>query len=321
MDIVDSLSSQVVEQETGAASRSSLTETLTRKWASAALVTSLSLALAATASLDAWLFVTVLIVASAGAFLAAGWPRLVKVSMPLPSQVFIGLSALTAAVAVAFVRDQSAIVFVVGVSLAFLVGLEIWTAPSPRDHSAMTGLEGLPDDDACLSQRVSWVSSSATSSLATAVSGMVIAVGGTAWVAMAGSDSWRLLVPVAAVIVACVVIGNQIGSSWLGQALWALTTGVISGALGASVMLFLGHGKTLGHLILPALASLLGPQLTVIALGVGTGVVLAIVVMVIDAVMGDHDGDSNILVSLSRGAAKFLLCGLLVYTVIRVAGA
>ncbi len=130
------------------------------------------------------------------------------------------------------------------------------------------------------------MASSTTSSLATAITGIAIAVGGSAWVAMMATDAWRLLLPIAAVIVALVVIGDQIGASWQGQALWALTAGLVAGITGAVLMIAVGQGGTLGNLVLPTIAQFLGTQLAVVALSAGTGVVIAIAVVVIDGVAG-----------------------------------
>lgn len=302
--------------------RCSTIERLAIKWASACVVTVLAAIIGINA---AWLHSTWLpIVATTGggAVLAAGWQRLLGARVPLASKIFISLSSFVASVAVAFAQDQGAILFAFGALLAALVGVSIWTAPTPRDHSQLLAHEdeALTEEQRDLIRKNLWVVTSASSSLATSITGLTIAVGGTAWIAMSATDSWRLLLPIASAIVVAVVIGDQIGSSWIGQAMWALVAGVTTGAVGASVMTSLGHGKTLGHLVLPSVASLLGPQATVIALGVGTGILVAVAVMVIDALFGDHTTDTGPLAAVSRGAAKFFMCGLVIYIVLRVAG-
>lgn len=292
------------------------------KWVSAGVVSFLAAlsAGAAASGLPAWSGVIVL--ALAGGLFAAGWGRLAGAPLLLPSQILIGLAALASGITVSYVQDQFATVFLLGVVLAVAVGVEIWTSPRPRDHSQVS----VPDtagveDSSLVAQRASWVASSTTSSLAIAITGIAIAVGGSAWVAMMAADAWRLLLPIAAVIVALVVIGDQIGASWQGQALWALTAGLVAGITGAVLMIAVGQGGTLGNLVLPTIAQFLGTQLAVVALSAGTGVVIAIAVVVIDAVFGEHELPSDILAAASRGASKFLLCGLVIYTVIRVAGA
>lgn len=294
----------------------------TRKWISAAVVTLLALFAGVNAAWLNSLWVSVIVVFVAGTVLVIGWERLIGTPIPLPSQIFISLSTLVAGIAVAFVKDQAAIVFVVGVVMAGLVGIEIWTAPVPRDHS--TALESdsreLNEEQLTILRRNSWVVSSASSSLAASMTGLMIAVGGAAWIAMSATDAWRLLLPIAAAIVAGVVIGDQFGSTWVGQSLWALLAGVTTGAVGAVSTLSLGVGSTLGHLVLPSVAQFFGPRGTVVVLAVGTGVIISVAVMVIDAVFGDHHFDNDRLAAASRGAVKFLLCGLVVYTVLRVAG-
>lgn len=293
------------------------------KWFSALIVAVLSVlaAIGAASGVGAW--VSVVIVGFAGSIFASGWGRLSGAPVLLPSQVLIGLSAVAAGVSVAYVQDQFATVFLLGIVLALSVGVEIWTAPAPRDHSqaSAVSLDESSGGGSVDLLRTSWVASSATSSLASAVTGIVIAVGGSAWVAMMSTDAWRLLLPIAAMIVCVVVIGDQFGSSWQGQALWAVTAGIISGVVGAVLMIALGQGATLGHLVLPGVAQFLGPQLTVVLLAGGTGLLVASVVIVVDAVFGDHEAPSDFFAALSRGCAKFLLSGLVVYTVIRVAGA
>lgn len=295
---------------------------LLEKWISAVVVTVFAAAAGINAAWLNSLWVSVAIIGVAGFVLAVGWERLLGAHIPLPSQIFISLSALVAGIAVAFVQDQSAIYFAFGVLLVILVGIEIWTAPTPRDHSNVvnTDLYEFSEEQLQQLRRNSWLLSSASASLASAMTGLAIAVGGTAWISMGATDSWRLLLPIAAAIVVAVVIGDQIGSTWIGQAMWALASGVTTGAIGAAITISTGQGKTLGHLLLPSLANYLGTQGTVVFLGVGTGVVVAVAVMVIDALLGDHDSQTNILAAASRGAAKFFMCGLVVYTVVRVAG-
>lgn len=295
---------------------------LAEKWLSALVVTVFSTVIGMNAAWANSLWISVVVIFAAGVILAIGWERLIGSRVPLMSQIFISMATFVAAVALAFIHDQAAIFFAFGVLLVAMVGVSMWTAPAPRDHSSVFASDEaeLTAQQLARVRRNSWVMSSASASLATSITALTIAVGGTAWIAMSATDSWRLLLPIAAAIVAAVVIGDQIGSSWLGQALWALAAGVFTGAVGSVLMLSLGHGKTLGHLVLPSVASLLGPQGTVIALGVGTGVVVAIAVMVIDAVFGDHHSDTDLLAAGSRGAAKFLMCGLVIYMVVRVAG-
>lgn len=299
-----------------------LADSLLPKWTSAVTVTVLAVLVAVNASWLNSLWASVAVISLGGTVVAAGWERLMGAPIPLPSRIFISLSTIAASVAVAFVQDQVAIVFVLGVLLAALVGVEMWTAPSPRDHSAdgPTNDDPLTPSQQLQVKRQSWVVSSASSSLVSAIMGLMIAVGGTAWIAMSVSDAWRLLLPIASAIVLCVVIGDQFGATWHRQSLGALLAGVASGLLGAIVMILLGHGPTLGHMVLPFCSRWIGPDGTVALLAVGTGLVVAVAVVVIDAVFGDHDSDSDMLAAASRGAAKFFICGVVVYTILRVAG-
>lgn len=291
------------------------------KWISAATVALLSLVIAIPVGLASLVWPTVLATSLGALAIAVGWGKLVDIPLALPSQIVVGAAGIVSASAVALVGDQSVVFFVAGLSLVLLMGVEVWMAPTPRNHAAIADTHPLSEEESDALKRAMWVHSSTTASLAASVSALLVAIGGATWVALASQDGWRLLLPIAAILVAVVVIGNQVGDTWGAQSLGAFASGILGGIGGSVILLSAGQGVPLGDLILPWTAKLIGESGAVVLLGILAGTLVALIVIVVDALMGEHQAERGARAAIGRGSVKFLISGVVIYTIIRVGGA
>lgn len=291
------------------------------KWISAATVVLLSLVIAIPVGVASLVWPTVLATSLGALAIAVGWGKLVDIPLALPSQILVGAAGMISACAVALVGDQSVVFFVAGLALVLLMGVEVWMAPTPRNHADVTESEAMSEEEVMAMRRAMWVHSSTTASLTASVSGLLVAIGGATWVALASQEGWRLLLPIAAILVAVVVLGDQVGNTWGGQSLGAFISGIIGGVGGAAILLAGGQGVPLGDLILPWTAKMIGESGAVVLLGILAGTLVALIVIVVDALMGEHHGQRGARAAVGRGAVKFLISGIVIYTIIRVGGA
>lgn len=291
------------------------------KWISAATVAILSLVIAIPIGVASLVWPAVLATSLGALAIAVGWGKIVDTPLALPSQIIVAASGVISACAVALVRDQSVVFFVAGLALVLLMGAEVWMAPTPRNHAAMAQDETLSPEEAMAFKRAMWLQSSTTASITASVSGLLVAIGGATWVALAAQEGWRLLLPIAAILVAVVVVGDQVGDTWGRQSLGAFISGILGGVVGSAILLTRGQGVPIGDLILPLTSRFIGETGSVVLLGLLAGTLVALIVVVVDALMGEHTAERGARAAMARGAVKFLISGIVIYTIIRVGGA
>lgn len=275
----------------------------------------------------AWTFGPV--VALAGIVLAFGWNALTGIELPTATVGVLALSGVVIPMSVAATGDFASAVPLVGISLITLVAATVASAPSPRDRSivdARTSEDSAassPTDEApTIPKRVAIADGSTPSHLvlADAISALALISGGTAWVALDALAQCAVVVPIAAVVVAAVVWGDQLGRTYRSQSLGALAAGVVSGLAAAGAAWGLGRATSLMPIVLPGLAESIGRLAAVSILGVVSGVAVALAVIVLDGLLGDHERRRPPLGALARGAAKFLIASIPVYAMIRIGG-
>lgn len=291
------------------------------KWISAATVAILSLVIAIPIGVASLVWPAVLATSLGAVAISIGWGKIVDIPLALPSQMIVTASGIVSACAVALVGDQSVVFFVAGIALVVLMGAEVWMAPTPRNHAVAGVDDALTEEEAMAFRRAMWIHSSTTASLTASVSGLLVAIGGATWVALASQEGWRLLLPIAAILVAIVVVGDQVGDTWGRQSLGAFLSGIAGGLVGSAILLTRGQGIPTGDLILPLTSRFIGETGSVLLLGVLAGTLVALIVIVVDALMGEHSAERGARAAMARGAVKFLISGIVIYTIIRVGGA
>lgn len=291
------------------------------KWISAVTVAILSLAVAIPIGVASLVWPAVLATSLGALAISIGWGKIVDIPLALPSQIIVAASGIASACAVALVGDQSIVFFVAGLALVLLMGIEVWMAPTPRNHAAAGADDALSEEETLALRRAMWLHSSTTASLTASVSALLVAIGGATWVALASQEGWRLLLPIAAILVAVVVVGDQVGDTWGRQSLGAFISGVVGGLIGSAILLTRGQGIPTGDLILPLTSRFIGETGSVLLLGVLAGTLVALIVIVVDALMGEHSAERGARAAMARGAVKFLISGIVIYTIIRVGGA
>ncbi|MDC4233493.1 hypothetical protein M3T53_07210 [Actinomyces sp. B33] len=252
-----------------------------------------------------------LVIALASCLLALGWPHLVGSRMSRPARAVLALSGLAIPLSVAVARDLAVVAPAFGLSLVALVIATVLTAPAPVVRtSAADGPDG-PS---------AWAGSSTSAALTSGVSALLIVGGGSAWVALDALDLWSVTVPMACLIVPLVVWGDQIGSTYRAQSAGALVAAVVGGLVASVAAWRIGTSAALLPVILPGVARSAGELTAILLLGVTTGVAVALAVILVDGVFGDHARRQSTIGAISRGAAKFLVAAIPVYAMIRIGG-
>ena len=247
-----------------------------------------------------------LVVALASCLLAAGWPSLTNTKVTVPAQVTVGLAGCIAALVVTISADLMAATAVMGLGTVAVVAVEVFTASTPRDYSS--------------SAHGSWATRSTTASLMSSLTALLVVVSGSSWVTLASSQGWRIAVPIACVIVSCTVWGDQIGAGFRSQSLGALGAALLSGVIASVAVWKLGQSADLSPIVLPGLAAYSGLTTAVAILGIFTGIAVALVVIVLDGLMGDTEWARPTIGAIARGSAKFLMASLPVYIMFRIGG-
>lgn len=267
----------------------------------------------------AWTFGPV--VALAGILLAFGWNALTGIDIPLPSAVMLALTGAIIPMVIAVTGDLGDGVGIFGLAVIGVVATSLASAPAPRDHSTpdspqarRAAGESAPKRRAVARPRPTLMS------LASALAALALIGAGSTWIALDALPQWSVVVPIAAIVAAAVVWGDQIGSSYRSQSAGALAAGLISGPLAGIGAYLLGKATALTPIVLPGLAHSTGPLLAVALLGVGAGLGVALFVIVLDGLLGDHTAPRPPLGALARGAAKFLVAALPIYAIIRIGG-
>lgn len=292
----------------------------------------------------AWSFSPVIVVA--GLALALGWNALTGIELPVPTIGVLALSALFVPPMVAYTHNLGSVVPVVGVALSLLIAATVMSLSAPRDRSTEGGTGGSPQGNPSQGRgRGSTCSATLPAStledgnlrtprrttsressmpnylvLSHAIAAQALIMSGTAWVALDALNQWAIIIPIAAIIIAAVVWGDQIGSSYRSQSIGALGTGVFAGIIAASAFWGVGMMTSITPIVLPGVTHIFGRLAAVLLLGVVAGLSVALSVIVLDGLLGDHIMRRPPLGALARGAAKFLVAATPIYAIVRIGG-
>ena len=293
----------------------------------------------------AWSFSPVIVVA--GLALALGWNALTGIELPVPTIGVLALSALFVPPMVAYTHNLGSVVPVAGVASSLLIAATVMSLPAPRDRSreerAGDPPQGNPpqgrgtrparsvappastihEDDNLQTPRRATPSDSSMPNylvLSHAIAAQALIMSGTAWVALDALNQWEIIIPIAASIIAAVVWGDQIGSSYRSQSLGALGTGVLAGVIAASAFWGVGMMTSVTPIVLPGVTHVFGRLSAVLLLGGIAGLSVALSVIVLDGLLGDHIMRRPPLGALARGAAKFLVAATPIYAIVRIGG-
>ena len=293
----------------------------------------------------AWSFSPVIVVA--GLALALGWNALTGIELPVPTIGVLALSALFVPLMVAYTHNLGSVVPVAGVASSLLIAATVMSLPAPRDRSCEDRVgdppQGNPpqgrgtrptrsvappastiheDDSLQTPRRATPVDSSMPNYLVLshAIAAQALIMSGTAWVALDALNQWEIIIPIAAIIIAVVVWGDQIGSSYRSQSLGALGTGVLAGVIAASAFWGVGMMTSVTPIVLPGVTHVFGRLSAVLLLGGIAGLSVALSVIVLDGLLGDHIMRRPPLGALARGAAKFLVAATPIYAIVRIGG-
>lgn len=293
----------------------------------------------------AWSFSPVIVVA--GLALALGWNALTGIELPVPTIGVLALSALFVPLMVAYTHNLGSVVPVVGVASSLLIAATVMSLPAPRDRSREERAGDPPqenppqgrgtrptrsvappastihEDDNLQPPRRPTPSDSSMPNylvLSHAIAAQALIMSGTAWVALDALNQWEIIIPIAAIIIAVVVWGDQIGSSYRSQSLGALGTGVLAGVIAASAFWGVGMMTSVTPIVLPGVTHVFGRLSAVLLLGGIAGLSVALSVIVLDGLLGDHIMRRPPLGALARGAAKFLVAATPIYAIVRIGG-
>jgi len=140
------------------------------------------------------------------------------------------------------------------------------------------------------------------------------------WVSLAVRDQWSPVVPVSCLLCSAAVLGDQLGSSFRSNSFGAVGAGALTGTGSALALELLGLRGASPSALLPGLAHLLGETAAAPVFGLITGVAVALAVIAVDGLLGDHLRRSSRAGAIARGTAKFLVAVLPIYALIRVGG-
>ncbi|WP_243442568.1 hypothetical protein [Schaalia vaccimaxillae] len=261
------------------------------------------------------------VVGLAAILLAFGWPALTGVRIRPATQICIAVSGMVIPFSVSRAHDLWIATAALGLAMVAVIVSTIMTASAPESHNIYPGPDGQegPTVDYQPDNRL-WASTSLTSSLASSVTALLIVAGGATWLALDAMERWSVTVPMACFVVAVVVWGDQIGRTFRAQSVSALISAVVAGLVAAVVAWKIGSSAMLLPVVLPGLARSVGELAAIIVLGICTGVAVALAIIVVDGLLGDHENRQSPIGALSRGAAKFLVAAVPVYAMIRIGG-
>lgn len=303
----------------------------------------------------AWTFGAV--IGCAGLALVCGWSALTGIDLPAATTLVLAGTSILLPVVVAATGDLGNAAPILGIAVVATLAATIFSAPSPRDHTLpqlrshtahapSTSASVLADDSLPLTtpppsagSRSRSTASQAPSvavsrrratpevnarpttlAFASAISLLVLIGGGSAWSTINVLENWGVLVPITSAIVALVVWGDQIGRSFRTQSASALTIGVLTGIATSLLSYWLGRATLLLPIILPEVAESVGRPVAFSIIGVTAGTAVALAVIVLDGLLGDHVAQRRALGAVARGAAKFLIAAIPIYTLVRIGG-
>ena len=255
----------------------------------------------------------VVVVGLADIGLATGWAALTRSSVSSADSAVVALAGVIAGIVVGVTGEMSWAQSIVGVAVVALVSVEVFTAPTPRNHSRTDGTAPTAPPPA-------WLRTGTFPTMAVAVTALPVVVGGSAWAALAWNPDWSVTTLLACAITAVVVLADQAGRTFRVQSLWALTAGVLSGVVVAAGVAWAGTSGQLVPTVLPVLAALTGEKVAMVLHGVLTGLAVALAVIAVDALLGEHRRPSSRLGALARGCTKYLVAAIPVYMMMRIGG-
>ncbi|MGO3797542.1 MAG: FxsA protein, partial [Pauljensenia sp.] len=133
-------------------------------------------------------------------------------------------------------------------------------------------------------------------------------------------DQWSPVVPLSCLLCAAAVLGDQLGGSFRSNSLGAVGVGAVTGAGSALALELLGFRGASPSALLPGLVRLGGETAAAPVFGLLTGVAVALAVIAVDGLLGDHLRRSSGTGAIARGTAKFMVAVLPIYALIRVGG-
>lgn len=268
------------------------------------------------------------LVCFSGVLLAFGWPALSSTPVQLPGQLGIIMVSSTTTLAVAVSHDMWGATETLGISLLILIGIEVLTSSRPRDYSEHEDKQTREHSEPHARRRVGtkmgetgqshWGARSTTASIASSLTAALLASSGAAWIHLAVTPQWSSLVPVAAIVVACAVLADQIGSSYRLQSVVAVFVAVSAGTLAAWGLWTWGRTMHALPVLLPSLSGDTPSVGAALLLGALAGVAVGLIVVVVDGLVGAHGGPLPLQAHAARGAAKFLVAALPLYVLVRV---
>lgn len=270
-------------------------------------------------SLGARATTAALIVAVAGVGLGIGWPELTGIPLTVSGRVVMIAAGVIAGSGVAVRHDMASVTVAAGLGVVCLFAAELLVSPAPRDLSA-----GRPEGGrtrAAPGASDGRGPTPMTTALPGAVTGALVATAGACWVALAANPQWSATVVISCLVVLTTVVGDQIGRTYRSNSLGALSGGVLGGLAVGGAYAAARHGGATLPRVLPVLAQGIGDIGAVVVAGLATGVSVALAVIAIDGLLGDHSGRrSSTRGALSRGCAKFLVAVVPFYVMIRIGG-
>lgn len=154
-------------------------------------------------------------------------------------------------------------------------------------------------------------------SISTSVFGALVAIIGSGWVALESSQLWSTILLACTIMVAAAVVGNQVGTTLLTNAIGAVSAGSLSGLALGFVATQLDNHQRIAHLALDSLSTKIDPTLGIIILTTSLGFALGGVITTVDALFGEYNRQCNEKAAFARGAMKFLLAVMPIYVLIR----
>lgn len=263
------------------------------------------------------------VIALAGILLSCGWNVLTGIEIPALTVIILALASSAIPLTVVLTGDLADGVCIFSLAIIAIATTILASTPAPRDHSIVTEPSEHADNESArrpLSRRSRPHNERPASIMACASALSVLALigAGSTWIALEALPQWNFIVPIAAIIIAAVVWGDQIGSTFRLQSWGAFGVGIIGGPLAAIGAYYLAETSAFTPIILPTVVKSVGPIPALALIGAGAGLGVALAVIVVDAVLGEHQAPHPPLGALARGAAKFLVAALPIYAVIRI---
>lgn len=264
--------------------------------------------------------------------LVVGWTGLSGAELLPPAQAVIALVTLLASVAVAVTGDERVATSLLGVGVLAVLGVEVATARTPRDHS-IPSVQPQVDAEEDLDTRAlellrrtrpaeagDWFGKSTSWSIVGAVSVLFVAVASSGWVALGVVEDWSALVLlICPLLVVALALDSLVPSPRPRvYAVLALTT-LCGGVLGAGLWL-LGRSAALMPVILPGLAARIGGAPTTSVFAAGVGLLIALVVLITDSLLPRRSRAASPTAALAFAALIHGEIGLVAYVLVRMSG-